>query len=264
MVVRKFCRVLQLALCTGLAAACAVQPGPLYTAVQAAAPAVGGTPLAVIRHLRARSQSVPAVLLYQLPEMANGCEATSLTMLLQSYGFAADKLQIAYEYVPREEFYEQDGEVYGPAPDDAYAGDPVAYGYYCFAQPLCQAADAFLRDAGETLRAQDLTGISTVGLEQVLCDGRPVVVWGTLLFETPQYSTTYSWRLPETGEVYIPYSNLHCMLLYGYDEDYYYLCDPLYGYQMVEKARFSAIYEQMGRRAMTLDGPVAIPARNAE
>lgn len=120
MVVRKFCRVLQLALCTGLAAACAVQPGPLYTAVQAAAPAVGGTPLAVIRHL------------------------------------------------------------------------------------------------------------------------------------------------PETGEVYIPYSNLHCMLLYGYDEDYYYLCDPLYGYQMVEKARFSSIYEQMGRRAMTLDGPAAIPARNAE
>ena len=262
MAARKFCRALQLALCTVLAAACAVQqPCELYTA---STPAVGGTPLAVMAQLRARSQSVPAVLIYQLPEMINGCEATSLTMLLQSYGFEADKLQIAYEYMPREDFCEQDGKTYGPAPDDAYAGDPAGQGYYCYAGPLCEAADAFLRDAGEALRAQDLTGISTVGLEHVLCEGRPVVVWGTLLFETPQYSTTHFWYLTGTDEAYTPYSNLHCMLLYGYDEDYYYLCDPLYGYQMVEKARFTAIYEQMGRRAMTLDAPAAVPARNAE
>ena len=190
--------------------------------------------------------------------------ATSLAMLLQSYGIAADKMELAYQYLPRAEFYEEDGVVYGPAPDDAYAGDPAAQGYYCYAQPVCTAANLYLQQAGQTLRAQDLTGTTPAGLKLLLCEGRPVVVWGTLQFETPQFSATHSWFLEETGEEYIPYSNLHCMLLYGYDEDFYYLCDPLYGYQAVEKAQFASVYEQMECRAVALDAPAAVPARKAE
>lgn len=133
-----------------------------------------------------------------------------------------------------------------------------------YAQPLCKAADLYLEQAGETLRALDLTGTDPAGLERLLCEGRPVIVWGTLQFEPPRQSTTHSWLLTGTGEEYIPYSNLHCMLLYGYDEEFYYLCDPLYGYQAVEKAKFAAIYGQMGRRAMALDAPSAMPARMAE
>ena len=185
-------------------------------------------------------------------------------MLLESYGIAAGKAELAYQYLPRAEFYEENGAVYGPAPEEAYAGDPAAQGYYCYAQPLCKAANLYLEQAGETLRALDLTGTSLAGLERLLCEGRPVIVWGTLQFEPPRQSTTHSWLLTGTGEEYIPYSNLHCMLLYGYDEEFYYLCDPLYGYQAVEKARFAAIYGQMGRRAMALDAPAAVPARMAE
>ena len=170
-------------------------------------------------------------------------------------------MELAYQYLPRAEFYEEDGVVYGPAPDDAYAGDPAAQGYYCYAQPVCTAANLYLQQAGQTLRAQDLTGTTPAGLKLLLCEGRPVVVWGTLQFETPQFSATHSWFLEETGEEYIPYSNLHCMLLYGYDEDFYYLCDPLYGYQAVEKAQFASVYEQMECRAVALDAPAAVPAR---
>lgn len=111
-------------------------------------------PLLIMESLRARRQSVPAVLLYQLPELLNGCEATSLAMLLKSYGIAADKMELAYQYLPRAEFYEEDGVVYGPAPDDAYAGDPAAQRYYCYAQPVCTAANLYLQQAGaDTSRA---------------------------------------------------------------------------------------------------------------
>lgn len=265
MLLRKLRHTALLVLCALLAAACA--PAPSLPTRAAAAPdgSQGGqAPLLVLEALRAYRHSVPTVLLYQLPELPNGCEATSLAMLLESYGIAAGKAELAYQYLPRAEFYEENGAVYGPAPEEAYAGDPAAQGYYCYAQPLCKAANLYLEQAGETLRALDLTGTSPAGLERLLCEGRPVIVWGTLQFEPPRQSTTHSWLLTGTGEEYIPYSNLHCMLLYGYDEEFFYLCDPLYGYQAVEKARFAAIYGQMGRRAMALDAPAAVPARMAE
>lgn len=265
MFLRKLRHTALLVLCALLAAACA--PTSSLPAREASAPGSsqgGQAPLLVQEALRARRHSVPAVLLYQLPELPNGCEATSLAMLLESYGIAASKTELAYQYLPRAEFYEENGAVYGPAPEEAYAGDPTAQGYYCYAQPLCKAADLYLEHAGETLRALDLTGTGPAGLERLLCEGRPVIVWGTLQFEPPRQSTTHSWLLTGTGEEYIPYSNLHCMLLYGYDEEFYYLCDPLYGYQAVEKAKFVAIYGQMGRRAMALDAPSAMPARMAE
>ena len=218
MVWNKLRHTAQLIVCAALAA-CAAAPAPVARACAAGARQGGAqseeVPLLIMESLRARRQSVPAVLLYQLPELLNGCEATSLAMLLQSYGIAADKMELAYQYLPRAEFYEEDGVVYGPAPDDAYAGDPAAQGYYCYAQPVCTAANLYLQQAGQTLRAQDLTGTTPAGLKLLLCEGRPVVVWGTLQVETPQFSATHSWFLEETGEEYIPYSNLHCMLLYG-------------------------------------------------
>lgn len=72
---------------------------------------------------------VPVV--YQWPEMPNGCEATALTMLLQYYGFAADKLSVAYDYIPRSDFTYTWFSTYGPDPASAYAGDPALFGFYC-------------------------------------------------------------------------------------------------------------------------------------
>lgn len=164
MLLRKLRHTALLALCALLAAACA--PASSLLAREASAPGSsqgGQAPLLVQEALRARRHSVPAVLLYQLPELPNGCEATSLAMLLESYGIAASKAELAYQYLPRAEFYEENGVVYGPAPEEAYAGDPAAQGYYCYAQPLCKAADLYLEQAGETLRALDLTGTDPAG-----------------------------------------------------------------------------------------------------
>ena len=71
----------------------------------------------------------------QLPELPNGCEVTSAAMLLQYYGFAADKLTLAAQYLP----------VAAPVteadPETAYMGDPFSDGWYCFALPLVRAVN---------------------------------------------------------------------------------------------------------------------------
>lgn len=84
MVWNKLRHTAQLIVCAALAA-CAAAPAPVARACAAGARQGGAqseeVPLLIMESLRARRQSVPAVLLYQLPELLNGCEATSLAML---------------------------------------------------------------------------------------------------------------------------------------------------------------------------------------
>ena len=150
---------------------------------------------------------VPVV--YQWPEMPNGCEATALTMLLQYYGFAADKLSVAYDYIPRSDF--------------TYT----------------------------TLRAVDISGADGYVLRRSIAQGRPVVVWATIGFEPLVYSD-YSWRLYSDSSVYHPYKNLHCLVVCGYDADYFYIRDPLYGALQIECGTFLLRYAEMERRAVVL------------
>lgn len=52
----------------------------------------------------------------------------------------------------------------------------------------------------------------------------PVILWGTL--KMTSQCTYSSWKTPD-GKT-IQYNNkLHCLLLVGYDENYYYFNDPL-------------------------------------
>ena len=135
---------------------------------------------------------VPVV--YQWPEMPNGCEATALTMLLQYYGFAADKLSVAYDYIPRSDFTYTWFSTYGPDPASAYAGDPALFGFYCLAPAVAEGANRYLAEQDSTLRAVDISGADGYVLRRSIAQGRPVVVWATIGFEPVVYSD-YSWRL---------------------------------------------------------------------
>ena len=113
---------------------------------------------------------VPVV--YQWPEMPNGCEATALTMLLQYYGFAADKLSVAYDYIPRSDFTYTWFSTYGPDPASAYAGDPALFGFYCLAPAVAEGANRYLAEQDSTLRAVDISGTVTCSEGASLRDGR--------------------------------------------------------------------------------------------
>lgn len=194
--------------------------------------------------------SVPEVL--QLPQLPNGCEATSLAALLQYRGFPANKLDLAYGYIPREDFTESKYGSIGPDPERAYAGDPATdSGFYCFAAPLAQGANRYLHELGSSMHAFNVTGVTGEGLRQYIRGGDPVVVWITLDLSKP-YIGRFKWLLGNTGRVYEPYSNLHCVVLTGWDRDTCTLMDPLQGICTVDQQAFLTCFEQMGRRALVI------------
>jgi|GEM_PF-447524 len=137
---------------------------------------------------RARSRfgvQLPVRTVLQNPELPNGCEAASLAALLKYKGVPADKLDLAYGYIPRGDIEETTDGRTGPDPELAYAGDPAAgLGFYCFAQPVAQGANAYLAAQGSALRAADITGVTGQGLLQYLRGGDPVIVWIKRPFRT--------------------------------------------------------------------------------
>ena len=122
---------------------------------------------------------VPQIL--QNPELPNGCEITSLCMLLRYWGYDADKCVLADRYLPRTETW------WGTDPDLAYMGNPhleddsPACGYYCFAGPIVAAATAYLADQEGSMRIRpaDLTGAGEEELIACLQQGCPFLAGNT-------------------------------------------------------------------------------------
>lgn len=187
-------------------------------------------------------------LIYQNPELPNGCEITSLAMLLQWAGCPVDKVELAKNYLPKEDFIYVGSERLGPDPGQDYAGDPAgAGGWYCFEEPIINAGNAWLNEQGSTFRAVSLTGLTRKGLENYLDLGTPLAVWVTLNYAPPRFSS-FQWTLPD-GARYTPYSNLHCVVLAGRSGDDYQIADPISGWQRVSPAAFWSSFDAMGRRA---------------
>lgn len=188
----------------------------------------------------------------QEPALPNGCEAASLASVLDYYGLQADMLDLAYGYIPRQDFYQAaDGSRIGPNPETAYPGDPASLGFYCFAGALCEGANTYLQKAGSSLRAYDVTGITEAGLAEYLAAGTPVIVWVTTDWQPPR-AASFTWLLEETGEAYTPYANLHCLVLTAMGETKCKTADPLRGEQTVKKQVFLDIFAQVGSRAVVV------------
>ena len=192
---------------------------------------------------------------WQNPELPNGCEATSLAMALTAAGYPADKYDLAFGVLPREEFwYDDQGSRHGPDPSQAYAGDPssASGGWYCLEGPVAQAANDWLVSAGGDASAEIVTGLDRQALERLLQDGTPVVVWVTRDYGPVRYADRFSWILPD-GSDYVPYDNLHCVLLTGLETDgSYRVADPLEGWQTVDAGTFWEGFEALGCRAVVI------------
>jgi uncharacterized protein YvpB len=185
----------------------------------------------------------------QLPELHNGCEVTSLSMLLTAVGHPVDKMTLA-----REEPVDPTPITYGPDGSIRFWGDPNrgfvgrvdgTPGYGIYHGPLVHFLKTRLG-----VQAVDLTGHPFDDILTYVAHGTPVMVWTTSTFKPTDDWIT--WQSPD-GPVHATFWE-HAVLLVGYDADHLYVNDPLDGAQAkpVNRQSFLAAWKQLGEQALSI------------
>lgn len=182
----------------------------------------------------------------QTEEWPTGCESVSAVMLLQFLGIDIMVNEFIEKYLEKKPFSEKDGKTYGPDPRKYFAGSPYdTESMGCYAPVIEKTLNkVFLAVADgtqntdesmlmkEEYHAKNITGMP---MEEILCKyidhDMPVVFWACI--DLKEAIIGPEWILDDTGEVFTWKSNEHCMLLVGYDENYYYFNDPWHNHGII-------------------------------
>ena len=193
----------------------------------------------------ANNIDVPAIL--QNPELPTGCEATSLTMLLNHSGFSVSKSTIA-ELMPKYGIYYRNGTMYGPNYYNTFPGDPFSSsGYGCYTPCMVTTANSYFNSIGRAdVRLKEITGTDFYDLYDYIDTGKPVMIWATMYMINPRDTDT--WTTPE-GTRLTWHGNEHCLVLTGYDKNQgiVYINDPLVGKTTYKAETVKLRFEQMGK-----------------
>lgn len=177
----------------------------------------------------------------QLPDLPNGCEVTSLSMLLNYYGIKASKESLSQKIKHVSSY------------DGAYRGNPnlgfVGYmgqanaGWCVFNEPLYNVAAKY------TSRIQNATGDDFKQLLELVAAGHPVLIITTLKYKP--VDDMQNWKTRQ-GIVHVTPSS-HACVITGYDKQkkIVYVNDP-YGIKnkAVNWKNIAKSYQQQGKQAL--------------
>lgn len=188
----------------------------------------------------------------QVGILPNGCEAVSATMLLHYNNFNIEPVDFVDKYLEQGEVYVKWGCRYGPNPKIQYAGDPKSKkgGWGCFAPVIIKALNKYLDGK---MYAKNLTGLTLDEIvQQYISADIPVAVWVTQNME--KITSLYQWQSYDKSETFLYPVREHCMVLTGFDDEYYYFNDPLNEAQAVKfkKEVASASYNSLGKQAVAI------------
>lgn len=177
--------------------------------------------------------------LNQYPELPTGCEITSLTSVLNYYGFDVDKTTMADNYLAKGygSFYKM------------FLGNPrdeTSFG--CMAQPIVDAANKYFKSNNTLMKAENISGSGFEDILKKVAQGDPVVIWNTMDMKPAFESQT----LLLDGEEYIWIAPEHCVVITGYDinKRIVYIMDPTAGNVTRNLDTFKQRYEAMHSQAM--------------
>jgi len=185
---------------------------------------------------------VPLINQMEHPKLHNGCEVTSLSMMLAFKGIPVSKNELAAKIkrVPMK---------YGNGlrgnPNEGFVGDmEEGPGLGVYAGPVIDLARQYVGD-----RVEDLTGQPFDRLLDEVANGNPVWIISTTNFVPVANFKT--WNTPQ-GAMEITF-NMHSGVITGFDGHYIYVNNP-YGMknQRVEREKFIQAWEQMGSQAFVI------------
>lgn len=183
----------------------------------------------------------------QKPELPNGCEVTSLTMLLQSAKVNVDKLTLASK-MKKVPF--QSGSFKGNPNEgfvgNMYHGSRANPGLAVYHGPVADLARSYLGN-----RVIDLSGKPWSAIEKQLISGKPVWTITSINFQPLPDSAWQEWRTRQ-GTMRITFKE-HSVLLTGFDEHNVYFNDPLAGGpgSKSDKQAFIKAWKQFGNQAIS-------------
>lgn len=190
-------------------------------------------------------QKINVPLEKQYPELPNGCEVTSLTMLLRYYNIKVTKLDLS----------EKINHVASFTDNGRYRGNPhvgfVGYmslanaGWCVYNEPLTQVAGKY------TNRIQNFTGHDFIQVMKLVSDKHPVLIITTTNFDRVKDMQTWSTK---QGIVHVTPSS-HACVITGFNKKkrQIYVNDP-FGHKN-KKVSWSGLersYNQQGKQALFL------------
>ena len=179
----------------------------------------------------------------QYPELPTGCEVTTLTMVLNYYGVAADKLDLADNYLPK-------GPIGSTDFRKAFVGNPRSNSSHgCYAPVIVNTADKYLKAKNSKLRARNVSGKELEALSAYTNAEVPVMVWGTI--DCAKAYVSRIWNI--NGQKLTWLSPEHCMVLVGFKNGKVQIADPIYGtVRQYDREVFRRAYNSLHKQAVIL------------
>jgi uncharacterized protein YvpB len=186
---------------------------------------------------------VPLITQMSAPNLYNGCEVTSLAMILNYSGYHVTKTDLANN-IARVPLTYQNG--LKGNPNVGFVGNmEVGPGYAVYNGPIYNLARKYAGD-----EVVNLTNHPFTDLLARVDQGEPVWVITTSSFAPVSDFTT--WKTPQ-GTIRITFSE-HSVVITGYDANYIYINNP-YGQknQRVNRSSFEKAWVQMGSQAIVIE-----------
>lgn len=193
----------------------------------------------------AQSNLIDVPLMNQMsaPRLYNGCEVTSLAMVLNYNGYNVTKNELAEKIATVPFNY---GNGLKGNPNQGFVGDMEdGPGLGVYNGPIYNLARQYAGD-----KVVNLTNHPFTDLLKYVSEGQPVWIITTTKFAP--VSVFEKWPTPQ-GTIEITFSE-HSVVITGYDENYIYINDP-YGYnnRKLERSNFEKAWEQMGKQAIVIE-----------
>lgn len=188
----------------------------------------------------------------QREKYPTGCESVSAVMALQHFGIDVTPEEFIDHYLEKGPSpYMKDGKLWGSNPWKRFPGSPYDLtGYGCYAPVIYKALSALLQD--KEYCVQELYNVPIQELcEKYIQNDIPVILWASINMKT--LKNTKTWFDLDTKELITWKSPEHCLLLTGYDQEFYYFNDPMRGQNIpYQKESVHKAYRELYSQAIVI------------